>query len=62
MKRTASGLEYNVYTKVDPKWDEYDKFVAKSQIKRFKKCFMDKNGLIIEEENDIQAILENERD
>ena len=61
LKRTHTGLEYTVHTKVDKKWDSYDQMVAKSQIKRFKKCFMDKNGIIIEEEYEIQAILENER-
>jgi hypothetical protein len=30
-------------------------------LKRFKKCFMDKNNIIIEEEDEIQDILENER-
>lgn len=61
MKKTQNGLEYNVYTKIDKKWDDYDKFVAKSQLERFKKCFFDKNGFIIEGESDLQEIIENER-
>jgi hypothetical protein len=61
LKRTAKGLEYQVFTKVDKKWDDYDQMVGKSQLKRFKKCFMDKNNIIIEEEDDLKDILENER-
>lgn len=61
LKRTSHGLEYQVFTKVDKKWDDYDQMVGKSQLKRFKKCFMDKNNIVIEEENDIKDILENER-
>lgn len=61
MKRTKNGLEYNVFTKVDKSWDEYDKLVAKGQISRYKKCFFDKNNMVIEEESDIQDILDNER-
>ena len=61
MKRTASGLEYNLYTKVNPKWDEYDKMVAKSQISRYKKCFFNKDNMVIDDDNEIHEIIENER-
>ena len=36
LKRTSHGLEYQVFTKVDKKWDDYDQMVGKSQLKRFK--------------------------
>ena len=60
-KTTSSGLQYSVYTKIDKKWDSYDQFVAKSQLNRYKKCFFDKDGYVIEDESFINEILENER-
>lgn len=61
MKRTKNGLEYNVFTKVDKSWDEYDKMVAKSQISRYKKCFFNRDNMVIDDDGDIQEIIENER-
>lgn len=61
MKKTKHELEYQVFTEIDPSWDEYDRLVARAHLERFKKIFLDRHGFAIESEYELQDIVENER-